>query len=109
MKDQQIARTIADQIGGPALYMIGAKNLRTVNQDGMSGLAFKFMRSRGLNYMQILYNEDKDLYEVSFGYLTTRGLAVKKTFDGVFCDQVHDMIEQETGLVTSFPTVRVLQ
>lgn len=92
-----VAKTIADQIGGRAFYMIGAKNL--VNHG--DALSFKVGRnSKSVNYVKVTLTP-ADLYDVEYGWVTKKGYKVRATDEGIYCDMLHDSIERNTGLYTS--------
>ena len=112
MYEKQVAKTIVEQLGGKALYLIGAKNLVSLTVEGKPGVMMNIMRSgkelgQSINWMQILLDEGKDMYEMTFGWRTSKGVKVVAEHTGVFCDQLHEMIWETTGLVTDFPTVRM--
>ena len=93
----QIAQTIAQQIGNRALYMIGAKNL--VAHD--DGLAFRVGRnSKSVNYVKVTLTS-ADLYDIEFGYIRGTSYKVRNTESGLYFDMLHDSIERNTGLYTS--------
>ena len=92
-----IAQTIAQQLGSKALFMIGAKNL-------MAGKDYLQMRlgrnSGGWNALKIALN-GLDLYNMTFYKIRKLTVTKEKTVDNIYCDQLHDIIESETGLRTS--------
>lgn len=94
-----IARTIQQQLGNRALFMLGAHNLL----DCGDGLSFRFKGYRKANYCKITL-DPTDTYTVEFWKLgravTTDPKLVSKTA-GIYCDQLHTLIETETGLYTS--------
>ncbi len=99
-----IAKTIADQIGGRAFYMIGAKNL----VDTGKGLDFKVGRNaNGVTHVSIKLT-DMDLYDVEFVRCNTRAKVMRKTVslaEGIYADMIHATIEDGTGMVTSLGTM----
>lgn len=92
-----VAEIIRDQIGGKALYMLGAKNL--VNHG--DALSFRVRGSRKVNYIKITLDAGMDLYNMEFGKIHGYNYKVKATHEGVYADMMHDLIEAETGLYTS--------
>lgn len=93
-----IAETIRQTIGGPALYMIGAKNL--INHG--DGLSFR-VASRQANYVKITL-EAMDTYRVEICKIGRAPICKATTrcdLSGVYFDQLHGLIEKHTGLLTS--------
>lgn len=90
-----IAKTIQEQIGHKALYMLGAKNLL----DHGDALSFRVRGSKAVNYIKITLNS-MDTYDLEFGKVWGHNYKVKATFDGAYVDMLHDLIEKETGLYT---------
>lgn len=93
----QIAQTISNQIGGSALYMIGAKNL-VAHEDGLS---FRIGRnSKSVNYIKITLTS-ADLYDIEFGYIRGTTYKVRSSEEGLYFDMLRSSIERNTGLYTS--------
>jgi len=92
----QIAKTIQDQLGGKALYMLGAKNLATNGND----LCFRIRGSKAVNYIKIILTP-ADLYTMEFGKIWGHKYTVVNTHEMVYADMMHGLIEKETGLYTS--------
>ena len=95
-KDYRIAKTIQAQVGGKALFMLGA-HTQIAGDDWYS---FRFKGSKVANYLKITLKGD-DTYTMSF--LKIWGTKVKevKEIEGVYFDQLHGIIESTTGLYTS--------
>jgi hypothetical protein len=92
-----IAQTIAQQIGSKALFMIGAKNLVA----GKNYLQMRIGRNvSGWNVLKIVLN-GLDLYNLTFYKIRKLDVSKEKTVDNIYCDQLCDIIESETGLRTS--------
>lgn len=92
-----ISQTIANQLGHKALFMIGAKNLMA----GKDYLQMKLGRnSGGWNALKIALN-GLDLYDMTFYKIRKLKVTQEKTVDNIYFDQLHDIIETETGLRTS--------
>jgi hypothetical protein len=88
----ELANTILRQMGttqGKLRMMIGAKDFLLVE----NGLAFKFPRSNGVNYIKITLN-GKDLYDIEYGYITAKGYKVKSTSEDMYFDMLKNDIEQ---------------
>ena len=92
-----IAQTIAQQLGHKALFMIGAKNLVA----GKDYLQMKLGRNSGnWNCLKIALN-GLDLYDMTFYKIRKLTVTKEKTVDNICCDQLHDIIETETGMATN--------
>jgi len=91
----EIAQTIIAQIGGlgPLKAMTGAKNF--INHG--DGVSFRFPNRRGPNFVKITL-DGSDTYTILFGSIRKYELTKQKTFDGVYCDQLSRIFENETGL-----------
>jgi hypothetical protein len=88
-----IAKTIQEQIGHKAFYMMGAKNLL----DHGDALSFRIRGSKAVNYIKITLNA-MDTYDLEFGKVWGMNYKVKSTFEGAYVDMLHDLIESKTGL-----------
>ena len=92
-----IAQTIAQQLGNKALFMIGAKNLMA----GKDYLQMRLGRNSGnWNALKIALN-GLDLYDMTFYKIRKLTITKQKIVDNIYSDQLHDIIESETGLRTS--------
>lgn len=91
----QVAQTIADQIGRRALFMMGAKNL--VGDATENSLRFQISDCREISHI-IVKLEVADTYTVTF--IKTRGINFKTvaTVEDVYADNLHAVIESQTGL-----------
>ena len=104
-----IAQTIAQQLGVPTLALLGAHTL----VDLEDGLQFRIRGCSKINVIQIIL-DPSDTYTVKFGKLeyqkkTNLGISYTEatwqmvsTHSDIYCDMLHDLIEQETGLFTRF-------
>ena len=92
-----IAQTIAQQLGHKALFMIGAKNLMA----GKDYLQMRLGRNAGnWNALKIALN-GLDLYDMTFYKIRKFTITKQKIVDNIYCDQLCDIIESETGLRTN--------
>lgn len=73
--------------------MLGASNFCI----GPNGVGFKFKMCSFANYCTIKLN-DSDTYDMVF--TRVRGFEIKeaKRFDGLYCDNLKETFERETGL-----------
>ena len=100
----QIANTISDQIGRRALFMLGAKNLLATEQ----GLQFRIGRNaNGVSHV-VVNLDASDTYTVEFRSIrmsrkSPGGISnkLKKSFEGVYADSLHTVLESGTGMYTS--------
>ncbi len=100
-----IAKTIIEQIGNHAFFMVGAKNL-VAHEDGLS---FKIMRnSKRVTHIDIRLADD-DTYTVEFVNFNVRRAEQRKIvsrFEGVYADMLIELFEAQTGLVWRMPKIR---
>lgn len=100
--DQNVARTILQQLGGNKfLAMTGARNLLNLGH----GLSFKLPKRSGnpVNYVKITL-DSMDLYTMEFGRVGMRKGELKytvlKTIGGLYFDQLQPIFTETTGLYT---------
>jgi hypothetical protein len=97
MTVSNVAQTILAQLGGRKfIAMTGAKNLMA----GDNSLQFAIPTSNKINRVRITLTP-ADTYTVEF--FNVRGYEFKllSTHDDVYCDQLADVFESSTGLVTT--------
>ena len=96
-----IAQTILEQLGGKRFIgMTGAKNFG----DTGNGLAFQVPAKLTKNKINAVKIElhPSDTYIVKFMRIGSSSLKVISTFEMIYCDQLEDLFERETGLLTHF-------
>lgn len=104
MNNLEIAETIRQQIGGRALFMLGAKDLTAA--DGY--LQFKVGRnSKSVTHIRVTLDRASDTYTVT-AYRARRKkgevvpeIKVLETCDQVYADSLHSVLESLTGMYTS--------
>lgn len=99
-KNPEICQNVIDQLGGMALRLLGAKNLMDLG----NGLSLRVRGSKAVNYISIKLAED-DTYTVrtaKIGRAPNYKMSNDQTLRGVYVDQLHALIEDKTGLYTSF-------
>jgi len=98
MSDLTIAKTILCQLGGNKfIAMTGAKSF--VGSE--NSLAFKIGRNKTkCNYVQVIYNYGKDLYEMRFSFVSVKGLEELKKIEEVYAEDLQDLFTEFTGLYT---------
>ena len=99
-----VAQTIAQQMGGTGRLSMftGAHTfLSAAEEEG--ALSFKFPRpSAGKpNFLKITLTY-ADTYKMEFGSIHGLNYKVIKRIDGVFCSDLVEIFERETGLYLSF-------
>lgn len=104
--DMTVPRTILEQLGGGKfITMTGAKHFTGSDR----ALSFRLPGARGfckdgINFVKISLNAE-DTYDVLF--LRLRGVQVKTIAErkSIYVEQLHDVIQTTTGLVTRMPRV----
>lgn len=86
---------------GALKLMIGAKNFSF----GESGVSFIFKMFRKANVCRIELNESTDLYNLVFSKIARYELKEVLRFDGLYCDQLKEVFERETGLTLTVPRI----
>lgn len=95
---KEVAETIRQQLGHKALFMLGAKNLSCgTNSFEMDYLSFRIAGSRKVTFIQVAL-QPNDLYRVTFW---DRRCTSETVLDDVGVDNLHETIENMTGLRTS--------
>jgi len=100
-QDKEIAQTINSQIGGKCFFMLGAKNKAFGVENDRVYLGFKIRGSKKANYIKVIYNDGLDLYNIEYGKIRKFEYKVVNTVKEIYCDQLHGIIEENTGLYTS--------
>jgi len=98
MTHQEVAQEIIRQLGNITLSMLGANRL-LAHDEQRGALGFRIKGSRKVNYIKITLN-GLDLYDIEFGKIKRYDYDVVNTVENVYCDQVKDIIEENTGLFT---------
>ncbi len=97
-----IALTIRDQITPKSFFMMGAKHLT----DTGKGLRWKLGRNaKTVSYVHVELDPD-DTYTVTFTRVRSMKVKVLSEHAGIYVDMLRELIERETGLCLTFPTVR---
>ena len=93
--DKRKAAIILKQIGGNRfIAMTGAKGFAFSDKY----MSFKIGRnSKGINFVRIGHNA-MDTYDMEFGFVSTRGIKVKKKVKGVYADMLGTMFKKYTGM-----------
>lgn len=97
----EVAEIIRKQIGHSALYMLGAQYLAAIDEE-QGGLQFRVRGSASgyANYIRIILT-DMDLYRVEGKRIWGNKVKDIKSYEGVYNDMLHKIIEELTGLYTS--------
>ena len=98
MDRRQAAETLKQLGGNRFIAMTGAKHFTF----GKEGMAFKIGKnSKRVNYVKIDLDRGRDLYNMSFDWVTIKGIKNKKKLKGIYADQLQDMFTKYTGMYTS--------
>ncbi len=99
MSDLTVANEIRRQLGTQTLALLGACQLL----GGDNFLQFKIRGCEGINCIRITLDAN-DTYTLAFWWIGRRAVNVRKVVEreGIYCDMLHDVIESETGLYTTF-------
>lgn len=102
MTSHEVALTIQRQIGKRAFFMMGAKDLMSTEN---RSLRFKIGRNaKSVSHIEVTL-DPRDLYTVRFTRQRMSGGSLKVTVVAevcdVFCDSLHTVFEEHTGLRTS--------
>ena len=92
----EVANTIYRQLGGDRLKLMIGCNRLVAHKDGLGFGWPSRQPSRG-NYCRVTLLPT-DTYRVEF--MSVRGTTVKtvRTFEDIYCDQLMDIFEEQTGL-----------
>lgn len=96
----EVALTILEQLGGTEFVrMVGANTFVT------SEIGVRFHYNGGKTKTCAVCLTPDDLYNVEFYNLTRDGeIKNRRSHEGIFCDMLQDLFEEETGLfVTLHP------
>lgn len=96
MSDLIVPNTIKEQLGHKALYMLGAKNLAGAE----NYLVFKISNCPKISHIRIKLNS-LDLYDIEFLKVRGNECSTVKTSSNIYADDLHQTIEQATGLYLS--------
>ena len=96
--DRKKAAIILKQIGGNRfIAMTGAKDFAFSDKY----MSFKIGRnSKGINFVRIAHNA-MDTYDMEFGFVSIKGIKVKKKVKGVYADMLGTMFKKYTGMNVS--------
>ena len=94
----ETAETIIQQLGGLALFRLLLGTRKLLFND--KGIDFDIQGCSKINRIRIEYNEGIDLYWIKFfRYIATRAsLNLVAEYEGIYADQLNDLIESQTGL-----------
>jgi len=103
-----IPQTILEQLGNGTLFMLGTLSHKVggimYSNEDPTWLSIRIKGSPlSVNYLKISLVNDE--YTMEFGRIHGMKYTVKKLVEGVFFDQLHEIIEQYTALRTQVPTV----
>ena len=98
-----VPETIHQQLGGKRFNMMtGVKQLVNIKNKGL-GIKIGGGAKKKINYVEIMYDRGKDLYDVTFHKIFKGNLKkVSGPFKGLDVEQMIRVFEKETGFYTKF-------
>ena len=98
-----VPETIHQQLGGKRFNMMtGVKQLVNIKNKGL-GIKIGGGAKKKINYVEIMYDRGKDLYDVTFHKIVKGNLKkVSGPFKGLDVEQMIRVFEKETGFYTKF-------
>jgi len=102
-----ISETVIQQLGGHnrLKVMVGANNFSFLNEKEATVVTttFNFKGSKKMNLCQIIYRRCPDTYIVKFWKKGTKTMPkVISEHEDIYCDQLIELFEKETGLYLHF-------
>jgi len=94
-RNQEIAQIIRQQIGGGAMFMMGAQNLIAIE----NGLSFRVRGSNIANHITVVL-KPSDTYIVTFNKIWGTKVKLVKEIEDVYCDQLRQIIGDTVKLAT---------
>ena len=94
------AQEIMRQLGGRKFEMLMGVKSKGVGKDGL--IIHIGRNPKKISHIIIDIDRGKDLYNLTFGKIFKYQFKVVKKLKGIYVDQLHDMIERYTGLLTTF-------
>ena len=98
-----VPETIHQQLGGKRFNMMtGVKQLVNIKNKGL-GIKIGGGAKKKINYVEIMYDRGKDLYDVTFHKIVKGNLKkVSGPFKGLDVEQMIRVFEKDTGFYTKF-------
>ena len=94
------AQEIMRQLGGRKFEMLMGVKSKGIGKDGL--IIHIGRNPKKVSHIIIDIDRGKDLYNLTFGKIFKYQFKVVKKLKGIYVDQLHDMIEKYTGLLTTF-------
>lgn len=103
----KIADTIWQQLGAQRFNIItGCKPITYGEKDGKVYLLMSVGKNcHAINRFEVAYNECEDLYEVRFMRKSGDTTKVVADYSSVYCDMLHTLFTQHTGMTTTMPKI----
>ena len=102
----QTAETIFKQFGGQnrLKFFVGANTFTFHNKPELEEVdaTFKFKMYSKANTVKVIYHRCPDVYTLQFWKITTKKNKLVTAYAHVYCDQLVEIFEKETGLVLHF-------
>ena len=94
------AQEIMRQLGGRKFEMLMGVKSKGVGKDGL--IIHIGRNPKKVSHIIIDLDRGKDLYNIKFGKIFKYKFKIIKNLKGVGVEQMHDVIEKYTGLLTTF-------
>ena len=94
------AQEIMRQLGGRRFEMLMGVKSKGVGKDGF--IIHIGRNPKKISHIIIDLDRGKDLYNIKFGKVFKYKFKVMKNLKGIGVEQMHDVIEKHTGLLTTF-------
>ena len=102
----QTAETIFQQFGGQnrLKFFVGANQFGFHNKPTLEEVdaTFKFKMYSKANTVKVIYHRCPDVYTLQFWKVTAKQNKLVSSYVHVYCDQLVEIFEKETGLVLHF-------
>ena len=102
----QTAETIFKQFGGQnrLKFFVGANTFTYHNKPELEEVdaLFKFKMYSKANTVKVIYHRCPDVYTLQFWKITAKKNKLVTSYVHVYCDQLVEIFEKETGLVLHF-------
>lgn len=102
MEISNVVKTIRAQLmaSGPVIVFSWGAHAWTMIDENT--LQFKVQGNHFIGHVRIEYNVGDDLYDIHFGHWKDHQWNNLETIDGVFCDQMVDVIDQKVEYIDQY-------
>lgn len=102
MEVSNIVKTIRAQLFASGAMKVWSWGSHAWMQMDELTLQFKVQGRHFHGHVRVAYDEGYDLYNIHFGHWRNRQWKDLETIDGVYCDQMVDMIDQKVEYVAAY-------